>query len=73
MDHMFCIRLILEEELLQGREFREICTDFKNVYDSLSDVVLLGASAKLPKTSIMFVMSVCMKEIVSQVKAAHQT
>jgi len=69
---MFCVRLILEKELLQGREFRKLCTDLKNMYDSLSGVVLLGASAKLWEASIMFIMSVCMKEICSQFEDAHQ-
>jgi len=29
-----------------GKEFRELCADLKNMYDSLSSVVLLGASVK---------------------------
>ena len=38
----------------------ELCRDVKKIYDTFRSVVLLGAAAKLRKTSLMFVISVCM-------------
>jgi hypothetical protein len=55
---VYSICQITEKGLYNGREVHELCTDFKLVCDAVRSVVLLGASAKLRKAFVRFLLSV---------------
>ena len=57
---MLCIRHTVDKGLWQGREVHELYTDLMKDCAAVRSVVLLGASTKLRKSSIRFVLSVCM-------------
>jgi hypothetical protein len=74
---MFCTQQLIEQFVTRQGKLK-LCTHFKNKSDSLGSDVLVGASTKLQKASIRFVipyLSACsfrLKELGFQWKGAHK-